>query len=579
MARMIPNVDPARLEHGSEVPVYMALRDQLPADFTVLHSYPWLRPWRDRGALAEGEIDFVVLHRRYGLLALEVKGGQGIRHDGQKWYRNSFHGPREFRDPFDQARRNMHALLEIVEQRSGSRVSKHDLAYGYAVVFPHVDYEGEPPPNANRAIVISRRHLASMNRAVLTAFKAWGGHPRELREHQYDTLLNDCLMPRFRIIRRIGPDIASASEKLLELTEHQAQVFEGLYAQDRVLVEGVAGSGKTFLALERALAFARAGKRTLFVCFNRALAAWLQRQVREDPRTTEHRTRLTIKNFHALAKVLADKAGLAFSPVGGGRRTSRFWDEDVPDLLEQAVLVHEFRGVDVRYDALVVDEAQDFSLGWWYALTESMLRNENTPIYAFMDPNQSLRGQVQRPPIAFETTFRMSMNCRNTRKIAKASAALLDLESRSFARAPLGASLRVLRARSKAQQKDLVLRELGRLLKREGVKPQQIALIAPSAKAKGSVAAVDEVSGVPLTTDAAAWHDGRAVLVTTSRSFKGLEADIVLLYDLDNFGNLFQKKDLYVACTRAKFLLIAIAHGKECRAVLEAASQLSETET
>ena len=472
----------------------------------------------------------------------------------------------------------MHALLEIVEQRSGSRVRRHDFAYGYAVVFPHMDYEGDPPPNANRAIVISRRHLASMHTAVSIAFKAWGGHRRHLRDSQFDTLLHDCLMPKFRIIRRIGPDIESASEMLLELTELQARVVEGLYAQDRVLVEGVAGSGKTFLALERALAFARAGKRTLLVCFNRALAAWLRRQVRGDARTAEYRSYLAIKNFHALAKELASKASLDFRPVGGGRRTPHFWEEVVPDLMEQAVFAHELQGVDVRFDALVVDEAQDFSLGWWYALLESILRNESTPIYAFMDPNQSLRGQVQRPPIEFETTFQLPMNCRNTRKIARASAALLDLESRSFARAPLGASLRVLRARSRASQKDLVLRELGRLLKREGVKPRQIALIAPSAKTKGSLSEVDEVNGVPLTSDAAVWDEGHTVLVTTSRSFKGLEADIVLLYDLGGFGNLFQKNDLYVACTRAKFLLLAIAHGRECRAVLEAASQLSEAE-
>ena len=579
MARMIPNVDPADIEHRSEVPVYMALRDQLPSSFTVLHSYPWLRPWRDQGALAEGETDFVVLHRRFGLLVLEVKGGKDIRHDGQKWYRSSTRGPIEFKDPFDQARRNMHALLEIVEQRSGGRVTRRDLAYGYAVVFPHVDYMGEPPPNSDRAIVISRRDLVLMERKVLAAFKAWRKHPKKLRKSQYGTLLNDCLMPKFRIIRRIGPDIASASDRLLELTEQQAQVFEGLYAQDRVLVEGVAGSGKTFLALQRAISFSGAGKRTLFVCFNRALAKYLRRRVHEDPIARRHQTDLDIRNFHALAKDLADKADIAFCPADGGPRNSQFWDEYVPDLLEKAVLMHECRGEDVRYDALVVDEAQDFPLEWWYVLIESILRNEKSPIYAFLDPNQSLRGQVQRPPIAFQMEFHMSRNCRNTRKIARASAALLDLEYQSFSRAPLGVNLRIVRVPSQARQKDQVLNELRRLLSREGVQPQQVALIAPSAKGKGSVAEVDKVNGVPLTTDVATWQDGHAVLVTTSRSFKGLEADIVLLYDLSDFGNLFEKQDLYVACTRAKFLLIAIIHGDECRAVMEAALLFSEAET
>ena len=199
---------------------------------------------------------------------LRSKAVAASDHDGHEWFRDSARGPRKFRDPFDQARNNMHALTEIVEERSGGLLSKQDFVHGYAVVFPHVDYEGKPPPSADHAIIISRRHLASMDREILIAFKAWGRRPRELRAEQYQTLLNDCLMPKFRIIRRIGPDIEKASEKLLELTQQQAQVFEGLYAQDRVLVKGVAGSGKTFLALQRALTFARAGKRTLFVCYN-----------------------------------------------------------------------------------------------------------------------------------------------------------------------------------------------------------------------------------------------------------------------------------------------------------------------
>lgn len=579
MARMIPDVDPAQLEHTSEEPVYRALREQLADDFVVLHSYPWLRPWRGEGALAEGEADFVILHPVHGLLVLEVKGGDTIRHDGHRWFRDTVQGPREFQDPFRQARRNMHALLDIVRERSGGRVTKGDFVHGYAVVFPHVDYEGAPPPHADRAIVISRRHLPFVEQAVMTALGAWGKEPRQLQREQYATLLNDCLMPKFRVVRLVGPDIASLAEQLLELTEHQALVFEGLYVQDRVLVEGVAGSGKTFLALQRALAFARNGKRTLFVCFNRELAGWLRWQVSEDPRTGEYRSLLTVTNFHALAAELAEAAGLKFKPVQGGPLDEKFWDEEVPDLLEQAVLALDLSGTDVRYDALVVDEAQDFSLGWWYALAQSLLKAPNGPVYAFLDPNQSLRGEMQWPPVEFDARFRLTVNCRNTRKIAAASASVLKLKPQIFARAPAGVTLRLLRASTQRQQKGLVLQELRRLLEREAVAPQQVALIGPSAKANGSLADVDEVDGVRLVTSADAWRDGGGVLVTTARSFKGLEADVVLLYDLGDFGRLFRREDLYVACTRAKCMLVAIVHSAECRAVLDIALGASEGET
>lgn len=576
---MIPSVEATELEHSSEAHVYEALKDQLSDDFTVIHSYPWLRPWREQDSLAEGETDFVILHRQYGILVLEVKGGNGIRYDGKNWYRDTSRGPKRFQDPFEQARRNMHALIDIVEERSGGTLTKYDFVYGYAVAFPHADYEELPPSHANRAIIISQRHLAFMEGAVRTALRAWG-HPRnKLRSNQYHILLNECLMPRFSMIRRIGPEIASAADRLLELTEQQAQVFEGLYAQERVVVEGVAGSGKTFLALNRALSFARAGKRTLFLCYNSALAHWIRHQVDNDLHTSEHRAKLSVRNFHALAKELAERAGVHFKPVGGGPPSPHFWDDDAADLLEQSVWILDGRGENVRYDALVVDEAQDFARNWWYALTQSLLRDDDGPLYAFMDPNQSLRGKPETPPVIFDATFRLTTNCRNTRKIAVASAAILELQFQLFARAPAGPAIVMHHARSRDEQKAVVCKQTSRLLAGGGVKPNQLVLIAPSSKSKSSISSVREINGVPLTTCLDDWYDGKGVLVTTSRSFKGLEADVVMLYDMGEFGGLFQKEDLYVACTRPRSLLIAITHGRDCRGVLETSLMASEGET
>jgi len=575
MARMYPDVSPNELEHTSEEPVYVALRDQLGDDYAVLHSYPWLRPWRG-DALLEGEADFVVVHPQHGILVLEVKGGETIRHDGRRWFRETTSGAKEFQDPFVQARRNMHALLDIVRERSGRRLSKDDMAHGYAVVFPHLDYEGSPPPHADKAIIISRKHLPMMAQAIESAYKAWTDAPnaaKPLGHEQHRMLLHDCLMPKFRVLRPVGPDLSKAAERLLELTETQAQVFEGLYVQDRVLVEGVAGSGKTFLALHRALAFAREGKRTLFVCYNKELAAWLRAHVDEDPSTTSFRDLLTVKHFHSLAADLAKEAEIEFRPQAGGPLTDAFWNDEVPDLMEQAVLS---LGGAAQYDAIVVDEAQDFCLGWWYALTNSILTRPDGPLYAFLDPNQSLRGEVQWPEIEFAARFKLTMNCRNTQRIAAASASVLSLTPHIFKRAPVGGALRVLRAGSDRQQKGLVLQELCSLLQREGVTPQQIAVIGPAAKDKGSLADVNELDGVPLVTSTLAWRAGGGVLVTTARSFKGLEAEVVVLYDLGGFGQLFKREDLYVSCTRAKALLVAIVHGDQCREVIAAAQAASE---
>jgi len=578
MARMFPEVAAEDLEHSSEAPVYEALRDGLPDDFIVLHSYPWLRPWRDEGALSEGEADFVVLHPERGLLVLEVKGGENIRHDGRRWFRDNASGPKEFQDPFNQARRNMHALVSIIEERSGGRLRGSDFVHGYGVVFPHVDYDGDPPPNAGNAIVISRRNLPFIEGAIEAAYRAWTSHPRLIPRDRFHMLAYDCLMPRFRLFRPISADIGGIGEKLLELTEVQAQVFEGIYEHSRVLVKGVAGSGKTFIALHRAKSFAIAGQRTLFVCYNKALANWIHHRIIADPATETYRENLVVRHFHGLAADLAKDADLAFKPESGGSFSPEFWENEVPELIEQAAFVLAAQGVETLFDAIVVDEAQDFTLGWWMVLTQVLMGDPSGPLYAFMDPNQSLRGDPEILSQEFHATFNLRMNCRNTRRIAAASASLLALESSPFERAPKGIVPRIVRAPSSGSVKGLVLGELRRLLTREDVAPGQIAVIGPAAKKNGSLAGETSVDGVPLVTDPERWRSGDGVLVTTARSFKGLESDVVVLYDVSDFGTLFTREDLYVACTRPRASLIAVAEEGECRVALEDAAKASELE-
>jgi DNA helicase IV len=123
------------------------------------------------------------------------------------------------------------------------------------------------------------------------------------------------------------------------------------------------------------------------------------------------------------------------------------------------------------------------------------------------------------------------------------------------------------------------MQELQRLFDREDISPRQVAVIGPAAKGRGSLADVDEVAGVPVVTSASVWRSGGGLLITTARSFKGLEADVVLIYDLNDFGEVFRKEDLYVACTRAKVLLIAVVHGEECRSVVQQAFVASGRET
>ncbi|MGK4443944.1 nuclease-related domain-containing protein [Yersinia enterocolitica] len=78
MAKMIPAFGPIDNDSYGEKTVYALLKEGLSDDFTVIHSLPWLSSAARHLGMKlppSGEIDFLVLHRIYGVLALEVKSG------------------------------------------------------------------------------------------------------------------------------------------------------------------------------------------------------------------------------------------------------------------------------------------------------------------------------------------------------------------------------------------------------------------------------------------------------------------------------------------------------------------------
>lgn len=575
MARFIPDVDTEDIAHDSERVVYEALR-RLGSGFVVLHSFPWLRPARDVASepLREGEADFVILHPERGLLVLEVKGG-----DPQLIGRTWFRAGKELRDPFDQARRNRYALVEAIEERTRRRVHRGLFTHGDMVVFPHATFVGTLPLNSDPRILVDALELSALASRIEEAFKAWSRGSTRLTPGQFAELLN-ALMPKLRLMRCASAEVRAERHRIVQITLDQRATLLGLLENERVLVEGTAGSGKTLLALEFALMLADRGERVLFLCYNRHLCAWLQEQAKYDPRGRRAGTLLQISTFHACARNLARRAHVDFEVPSTGEQA--FWDDEVPLILEQSLEVLRARKQPEIFDAVVVDEAQDFAPDWWVSIESLSRAGKAGRLYVFFDMYQSLRGKATHPPVPLSARFKLSTNCRNTRTIARSGASLVGVEIRLLPGSPLGEAPAVRRAVSSPAEAGLVLAELRQLLS-QGIAPQQLALIGPANRAKGSLARHAEVDGVPFIDDAIEWRRGGGILVTTARAFKGLEADVVIVYGLSEFGSLFRPADLYVAWTRARHRLILICQSGEVRATAEAAlsdaAQAASSET
>jgi len=551
MAHLIPTVSVEEIENKPERDVAHTLVEQLPNHVTVYHSYPWLRPERNdrtnKTTLKEGEADFLILWPELGLLVLEVKGGDiGYDSDSRRWYRLLGNGrERDIKDPFEQANKNMRVVVEAIAEKvyGGGRPN---FAFGYAAVFPDCTYGGSPPPGAQPAIILSAGDLPRMADRISRALRQWSRRdpPREIPKEELQGVKR-AILPQFNILPVLFRTIEEQEEKLFRLTEDQIRLLEFLGDNERVAIEGVAGSGKTLMAKAQAQHFAEQGKRTLFLCYNKRLAEWLQGALPE-----EHDDLIHVYHFHKLCSDLCRKADVLFQPPEGDQ--SEFWRHEAPELLWEVIEI-----LPDRYDAVVVDEGQDFHADWWDPIELINMNGAEGYLYVFYDPAQNLYNEEGISIPSLGKPFLLPTNCRNTQAIATTCGDIIDRTIETKRGTPLGIETTVISIDDDRETIRYLNVWVKSWIKQEGIRPSQVAILSPFKKSNSSLSSRGHFSGISLTEDLEDWRQGKGVLFSTIRSFKGLEADIVVLVDIIEPGSIgtFLRSDLYVACSRAKHVL------------------------
>jgi hypothetical protein len=553
MARFVPPLDPATLTNNGERSVATALAGQLPNSVTVYHGYLLLERFRSRTGrefFREGEIDFVIFDRRRGILVLEVKGGT-ITYDPEQGYRREETG--EFiRSPFEQARDNMHALMDRI--RGQPEFSGENLPFvrGYAVVLPHCNWAGRLPADVQPEMLLCYDDMTRLGERIETLLDLWSRRDRiDPLDERSARGIRGALQSALSLIPVMAVRVTDQEEVLRRATDEQARVLEYMRTTPRVAFNGVAGSGKTLLALAQTQTFARQGKRTLLVCYNRPLADWLQGQLPADLRPQAH-----ISTFHSLCQTTCQRAGAPF-PVRPN--DPDFWLYEAADKLEQAAKQLPAKE---RFDAVVVDEGQDFPSIWFPALRLlSRPQDDTFPLFWFYDPRQNLflTDDLSALPPNMVGPIPLSRNCRNTRRISRRCSTIINEEFLPFEGLPEGEEVRELR---EASLRDVVKAARDQVLQwteRGGrLRPDQIAILTPQEPG-------DEwprqIGTTPLGDNFDKWRRGECILLSPHRRFKGLEADALILADVPEPGSkpYFTKADFYVACSRAKHLLTVVS--------------------
>lgn len=550
----------------AEVAFYRACLAQLSDRYLVLFSQSGVRrapnsPPRD------GEADFVIFDRDGGLVVVEVKGG-GITHDpiSGTWASINGRGERyEIKDPFRQALKEKHAIFDILRaDRHWQSLGIRRLLTGHAVMFPDVANLGQLV-NAGqpKSLIGGRLELASLEDWLVGIQHFWAEN-----DHYWEPLGNDGLRVAEGAFCRpidvqplVAAQLEEQEERRIRLTEQQAQIFRYLGSRKRAVIEGGAGTGKTLLAKERARELAAAGHQTLLLCYNRPLADFLATD-------TAKNSNLWVMTFHQLCDEFVKRANREagvdlLEEARASQPGGDHFEKVLP--LALALAVEE---LGIQFDAIVVDEGQDFSEDYWLPIQLLLKSDSESYFYIFIDRNQGVyhrRGQV---PIADEP-FVLTVNCRNTE-------AIHDVAYRFYQGDPMeppkieGLPVQQIVRPSRAAQADAIAHRIVDLVSREGVRPDQIAVLVASSEKREFFALL---SRHPLPRgghwiDDALAKSGDVRFESVNR-FKGLEADVVFLWLAEELDPERNREGMYVGVTRAKSLLVLVGTAGACQTLLD----------
>ncbi|MCH5285676.1 MAG: NERD domain-containing protein [Akkermansiaceae bacterium] len=600
-------------ERGEEV-VYREM-ERLPEGWVVIHDcWRYYMDRRDRHV--NYEVDFIVLVPGKGFVVVEVKNWNEAKvEDGEWWFRGRGgkwvpmgHKVSPLHQAFLGAKRLNRELCEVrefgrwytdAEHREGL-VEYHGLAVllnqTREQVLPAQTVAGDAADAAENGVPLEQLYICGEQdlednlRGKIERLFAGGKHYRPLEGWQVRKIVQ-YLLPSFYL----KGDPVAYNRLMEEATARLHGVLPMLRGcRDGVWVEGCAGSGKTWMAvreMERLCAVHGTGRRVLYLCFNLALAE----QVRRLPelQAAQAAGALEVYAFPALCREIAGVAP-------AGEREQREWYQRLQVGGEVDVVAEVLRRLPTerRYDDIFVDECQDFPEAWGRII--EALQGEEAKMYYFADDRQNLYvtgGRTYCPQTP--TVVRLERNLRNSSAIARYSAEILPGGGIVQTIEMPGPEVWVQNAVPDAEERARRVRFwIDRLMhgKREerhrGVKEgqqngwlaaraHQIVVLSPYSafKAAGSGDCVRpgcclpyvrglalrdaEVSNEELVRRRLAQEE--VVVGMTVRAFKGLEADYVILTDVDAPGvdRAQTAKDFYVACTRAKYGLVIIPKSEE----------------
>ena len=547
MAKMIPYTFDENTKSKAEKKIYHLFKNhQYTQKWVVIHSLGLANHIEH----ARGEVDFLVLAPGYGIFTLEVKGGRIRREKGDWIYTD--HNDVEHSTPygpFSQAMDGLYTLKKIIKEKKGEHSRLNALMSGFGVMFPDVKFDNEDPDYMQHQIYDSRFRddvylfIKELAKKELDKARKKGFNPIIPTEEDVKEIV-DIFRKDYDCAEELIVKIDNSKANLLKLTEEQFRCIDGLSYNDRCLINGPAGTGKTILSLRHTKESVSNNEKVGLFCYNLLLEKELRNHFEYD---LENKPYYVGSITHFLEELIIKHKLLDISKI---EDKSKFYNEDIFDYGSKAIELEK-----IKFDKIVIDEAQDILKDNFLLILDQLLVGglKDGKWFLFGDYNtqnifnkgNSLLNTIEKLKMESQfAVYNLTKNCRNTIYIQKEMNKIAHVNGDTLnqnVNAPIVNYVL-------CDENDEVnkIENIIESLIKQSVKESQITILSPFKKDKSSIKDISKYKIEKYGSKT------KNITFSTIQSFKGLENDVIFLTDIHTYS----RKDLtYVGMSRAKTLL------------------------
>lgn len=528
------------------------------------------------------EIDGILYNPSCGILLVECKDGtitaerENENLDEFVWKQS---GRVLSRSPADQVKTVIHTLHDHFSKM----FPKEDHGYyrirvQWATFFPEMESAGNIIGQIPLSHLFLKGDAASprifeqkVRRALTTKESSFGGKP-----YPNESLAGENLQKLIDFFAAYGepswPELWAMNESMrVQPTDLQKMLMKTITRNSRMRIEGVAGSGKSMLVKWEAERLVKEGKRVAVLCYNDLLAEQLEQSlnpesVRDFPIETH--------SFFRFAQKYVRLARVPGTPRKEPRdsEAKREYFEGLPAAFAKALeILRAGRSKKTRsssrfFDALLIDEGQDFENGWLDTALGLLKDRECGTVRFFYDPAQTLYARDVLGNTTINAMPVMVLPCgyRSTRKILDWICFETDIRIPCYDNTPLGKDVEVRFYTDAREQKEMLEREIERLRKKK-VDSKDILVVSMHSRNHSGLKDIASErfkwSGVNESLD------GQKINIVSARRYKGLDSRVVILSDMtasqsDPGFPYSESHLLLVAATRAREHLIVFKERK-----------------